>query len=44
MLLKMIKKGKKADREKKVATTRYQSQFLLLEISAIHCTTLANRL
>ena len=41
-LKKMNKKGKKADREKKVATTRYQSQFLLLEISAIHCTTLAN--
>lgn len=43
LLKKMNKKGKKADREKKVATTRYQSQFLLLEISAIHCTTLANR-
>ena len=42
LLKKMNKKGKKADREKKVATTRYQSQFLLLEISAIHCTTLAN--
>ena len=42
MLLKMNKKGEKADREKKVATTRYKSQFLLLEISATHCTTLAN--